>query len=102
VLDIFPSVRDLKSALDISHSANELAADILRKQNDRLAAYRNVIDQVVAQRDQLIKDCQSLIKQRDEWKSHADNGWAAAKEWKGLSEHLQAQFAMLEQRGAVH
>lgn len=92
----------MRTDLTVAHTTINLAAETLRRQQSQIQGYKNVLDQLVGQRDQLIKDAQALIKQRDEWKGHADNGWTAAKEWKGLSEHLQAQFAMLEQKGSIH
>jgi hypothetical protein len=80
-LDIFPSVRRMKADLKLAEEAMMKASDCITKQDRAITSYKSVLQQVVNERD---------------------SNMEAAVAWKGLSEHLQARFAMMEQRGSVH
>jgi hypothetical protein len=81
LLDVFPSVRKMKANLKLSDEAMIMASNVLIKQNNKLAVYEQVLQEVVKERDLNIK---------------------AAHEWKRLAEVLQTKFAMLEYRGSEH
>jgi len=92
----------MKESIQVADQAMGVAADMLEHQQARIEALNEVLQQLVKDRDGWRQTAIDAANVGKKWQEVAQSNGNAALEWKGLSEHLQAQFAMLEQRGAVH